>query len=197
MGRKPQFAEGSRQRLLPARTAEVARTAPRLLPRPQRGRPILARVSWLRSTMVSLPHDNLGGSSTNSCNPVTSAHILRPRLPLKLLNRSVNRRNFPLKAAYNQTYVYASSTRPRSGSPLGRRRATPRRHHHSRQRQGKAATGRSKGGGQWKAARFRGARHPGGTEIRVYSEEKLLASRFGKEFEAYRKAVPAYIPFVR
>lgn len=36
-----------------------------------------------------------------------------------------------------------------------------------------------------------------GTEIRVHSEEKLLAARFGKEFEAYRKAVPAYIPFVR
>jgi protein-S-isoprenylcysteine O-methyltransferase Ste14 len=37
----------------------------------------------------------------------------------------------------------------------------------------------------------------GGTEIRVHSEEQLLASRFGAEFEAYRKAVPAYIPFVR
>jgi protein-S-isoprenylcysteine O-methyltransferase Ste14 len=36
-----------------------------------------------------------------------------------------------------------------------------------------------------------------GTEIRVYSEEMLLASRFGKQFEAYRKAVPAYVPFVR
>jgi protein-S-isoprenylcysteine O-methyltransferase Ste14 len=36
-----------------------------------------------------------------------------------------------------------------------------------------------------------------GTEIRVHSEEKLLASRFGEEFEAYRKAVPAYIPFVQ
>jgi protein-S-isoprenylcysteine O-methyltransferase Ste14 len=36
-----------------------------------------------------------------------------------------------------------------------------------------------------------------GTEIRVHSEEKLLASRFGEEFDAYRKAVPAYIPFVR
>ena len=36
-----------------------------------------------------------------------------------------------------------------------------------------------------------------GTEIRVYSEEALLASRFAKQFEAYRKAVPAYIPFVR
>lgn len=36
-----------------------------------------------------------------------------------------------------------------------------------------------------------------GTEIRVRSEEQLLASRFGAEFESYRKAVPAYIPFVR
>jgi protein-S-isoprenylcysteine O-methyltransferase Ste14 len=36
-----------------------------------------------------------------------------------------------------------------------------------------------------------------GTEIRVHSEEKLLASRFGAQFEAYRKQVPAYIPFVR
>lgn len=36
-----------------------------------------------------------------------------------------------------------------------------------------------------------------GTEIRVHSEERLLASRFGEEFERYRKAVPAYIPFVR
>jgi protein-S-isoprenylcysteine O-methyltransferase Ste14 len=36
-----------------------------------------------------------------------------------------------------------------------------------------------------------------GTEIRVRSEEQLLASRFGEEFEVYRKSVPAYIPFVR
>jgi protein-S-isoprenylcysteine O-methyltransferase Ste14 len=36
-----------------------------------------------------------------------------------------------------------------------------------------------------------------GTEIRVHSEERLLASRFGEQFEAYRKGVPAYIPFVR
>ena len=35
-----------------------------------------------------------------------------------------------------------------------------------------------------------------GTEIRVRAEEQLLASRFGKEFQAYRKAVPAYIPFL-
>jgi protein-S-isoprenylcysteine O-methyltransferase Ste14 len=36
-----------------------------------------------------------------------------------------------------------------------------------------------------------------GTEIRVHSEEQLLASRFGEQFAAYRKRVPAYIPFVR
>jgi len=36
-----------------------------------------------------------------------------------------------------------------------------------------------------------------GTEIRVRSEDKLLVSRFGDEFTAYRKSVPAYIPFVR
>lgn len=34
-----------------------------------------------------------------------------------------------------------------------------------------------------------------GTEIRVRTEEKLLASRFGDEFQAYKRAVPAYIPF--
>lgn len=36
-----------------------------------------------------------------------------------------------------------------------------------------------------------------GTEIRVHSEEKLLAGRFGAQFEEYRRQVPAYIPFVR
>jgi protein-S-isoprenylcysteine O-methyltransferase Ste14 len=35
-----------------------------------------------------------------------------------------------------------------------------------------------------------------GTEIRVRTEEKLLASHFGEEFNAYRKSVPAYIPFL-
>jgi protein-S-isoprenylcysteine O-methyltransferase Ste14 len=35
-----------------------------------------------------------------------------------------------------------------------------------------------------------------GTEIRVRTEEKLLASRFGEEFQSYRRAVPAYIPFL-
>jgi protein-S-isoprenylcysteine O-methyltransferase Ste14 len=36
-----------------------------------------------------------------------------------------------------------------------------------------------------------------GTEIRVRTEDRLLASRFGTEFAEYRKRVPAYIPFVR
>jgi protein-S-isoprenylcysteine O-methyltransferase Ste14 len=36
-----------------------------------------------------------------------------------------------------------------------------------------------------------------GTEIRVRTEDKLLAGRFGEAFEDYRKSVPAYLPFVR
>jgi len=36
-----------------------------------------------------------------------------------------------------------------------------------------------------------------GTEIRVRAEDRLLASRFGAEFERYRASVPAYVPFVR
>jgi protein-S-isoprenylcysteine O-methyltransferase Ste14 len=36
-----------------------------------------------------------------------------------------------------------------------------------------------------------------GTEIRVRTEDKLLASRFGEAFQRYRKSVSAYIPFVR
>jgi protein-S-isoprenylcysteine O-methyltransferase Ste14 len=36
-----------------------------------------------------------------------------------------------------------------------------------------------------------------GTEIRVRSEDALLASRFGAEFHAYRRAVQAYIPYLR
>jgi protein-S-isoprenylcysteine O-methyltransferase Ste14 len=36
-----------------------------------------------------------------------------------------------------------------------------------------------------------------GTEIRVRSEEALLASRFEDSFPAYRKTVSAYIPFIR
>ena len=33
-----------------------------------------------------------------------------------------------------------------------------------------------------------------GTEIRVRIEDRLLASRFGKEFERYKAEVPAYLP---
>jgi protein-S-isoprenylcysteine O-methyltransferase Ste14 len=37
----------------------------------------------------------------------------------------------------------------------------------------------------------------GGTEIRVHTEDGLLASRFGTRFLEYKKRVPAYLPFVR
>ena len=36
-----------------------------------------------------------------------------------------------------------------------------------------------------------------GTEIRVRSEDRLLAARFQAAFVAYRSRVPAYIPFIR
>jgi protein-S-isoprenylcysteine O-methyltransferase Ste14 len=36
-----------------------------------------------------------------------------------------------------------------------------------------------------------------GTEIRIWAEDRLLASRFGEEFTTYRRHVPAYLPFVR
>jgi protein-S-isoprenylcysteine O-methyltransferase Ste14 len=36
-----------------------------------------------------------------------------------------------------------------------------------------------------------------GTEIRVATEDGLLASRFGEQFARYKKRVKAYIPFVR
>ncbi|MCU1269450.1 MAG: Isoprenylcysteine carboxyl methyltransferase [Acidobacteriaceae bacterium] len=36
----------------------------------------------------------------------------------------------------------------------------------------------------------------GGTEIRVRTEERLLASRFGEEFESYKHSVPTYLPFL-
>jgi protein-S-isoprenylcysteine O-methyltransferase Ste14 len=35
-----------------------------------------------------------------------------------------------------------------------------------------------------------------GTEIRVRTEERLLASRFGEEFETYKHNVSAYLPFL-
>lgn len=36
-----------------------------------------------------------------------------------------------------------------------------------------------------------------GTEVRVRIEDRLLAQRFGERFREYRRAVPAYIPFMR
>jgi protein-S-isoprenylcysteine O-methyltransferase Ste14 len=36
-----------------------------------------------------------------------------------------------------------------------------------------------------------------GTEIRIHTEERLLASRFPNEFQEYRRHVPAYLPFLR
>jgi protein-S-isoprenylcysteine O-methyltransferase Ste14 len=36
-----------------------------------------------------------------------------------------------------------------------------------------------------------------GTEIRVRTEEKLLASHFGEEFTNYKRSTPAYIPFLK
>jgi protein-S-isoprenylcysteine O-methyltransferase Ste14 len=36
-----------------------------------------------------------------------------------------------------------------------------------------------------------------GTEIRVRTEDKLLAARFGSEFREYKSSVSAYIPLVR
>jgi protein-S-isoprenylcysteine O-methyltransferase Ste14 len=36
-----------------------------------------------------------------------------------------------------------------------------------------------------------------GTEIRVRVEDSLLCTRFGADFTAWQKRVPAYLPFVR
>ena len=36
-----------------------------------------------------------------------------------------------------------------------------------------------------------------GIQIRVRAEDALLASRFGEQFQEYRRAVPGYIPFLR
>jgi protein-S-isoprenylcysteine O-methyltransferase Ste14 len=49
----------------------------------------------------------------------------------------------------------------------------------------------------WRWAAVSLALFVAGTEIRVRTEDRLLASRFGQEFAEYRKKVPAYIPFVR
>lgn len=39
--------------------------------------------------------------------------------------------------------------------------------------------------------------HIAGTEIRVRIEDRLLAERFGVQFQKYQRNVPAYIPFIR
>lgn len=49
----------------------------------------------------------------------------------------------------------------------------------------------------WKRALLSLALFVIGTEIRVRTEDRLLASRFGTEFAEYRKRVAAYIPLVR
>jgi protein-S-isoprenylcysteine O-methyltransferase Ste14 len=36
-----------------------------------------------------------------------------------------------------------------------------------------------------------------GVEIRIRIEDALLASRFGDDFRAYQRRVPAYLPFIR
>lgn len=36
-----------------------------------------------------------------------------------------------------------------------------------------------------------------GTEIRIHIEEQLLAGQFGDQFVAFKRRVPAYIPFIR
>jgi len=50
---------------------------------------------------------------------------------------------------------------------------------------------------RWPWALFALAIYVAGTEIRVRSEEGLLSARFPQEFAAYRRRVPAYLPFVR
>jgi protein-S-isoprenylcysteine O-methyltransferase Ste14 len=37
----------------------------------------------------------------------------------------------------------------------------------------------------------------GGTEIRVRTEDRLLAARFGEQFEEYRRSTQAYLPLLR
>lgn len=49
----------------------------------------------------------------------------------------------------------------------------------------------------WPIALLALALYVAGTEIRVRVEDRLLASRFHDEFDAYRRAVPAYLPWVR
>lgn len=49
----------------------------------------------------------------------------------------------------------------------------------------------------WQWAALSVALFVAGTEIRVRTEDGLLASRFGDEFARYKGRVPAYVPFLR
>ena len=49
----------------------------------------------------------------------------------------------------------------------------------------------------WQWALLSLALFAAGTEIRVRTEDALLASRFGERFTEYRKHVWAYLPYVR
>jgi hypothetical protein len=50
---------------------------------------------------------------------------------------------------------------------------------------------------RWEWVAISLALYVAGTEIRVHVEDNLLASRFGEDFEEYRRRVRAYLPFVR
>jgi len=50
---------------------------------------------------------------------------------------------------------------------------------------------------QWPAIVATLVLHIAGTEIRIWSEEKLLRARFGEEFDTWARHVRAYLPFVR
>jgi protein-S-isoprenylcysteine O-methyltransferase Ste14 len=49
----------------------------------------------------------------------------------------------------------------------------------------------------WRVVLLSTALFVAGTEIRVAAEERLLAERFGQDFERYKQRVPAYLPFIR
>lgn len=50
---------------------------------------------------------------------------------------------------------------------------------------------------KWPVLLLASALYIAGTEIRIHSEEGLLRARFQKDFEDYKRSVPAYIPFLR
>jgi protein-S-isoprenylcysteine O-methyltransferase Ste14 len=50
---------------------------------------------------------------------------------------------------------------------------------------------------QWPAVVAAAVLHIAGTEIRIRSEEKLLRTRFGEEFDTWARHLWAYVPFIR